>query len=178
MKWPAGFEPDNSSVFAHNEIAIAAPPERVWRWLIRAAKWPEWYSNSANVNFLRGNPPDLALHDEFNWKTFGANITSRVITFEPPHELGWDARGVLRAYHGWIIEPDGQWRMPRCHRGMPERHRAEDCVVVFAPDARARPSELGREPQARGRRRRSLVATRPRGSPRTRRCCREPSPST
>src|SRR5580704_19753250 len=41
------------------------------------------------------------------WKTFGANITSRVITFEPPHELGWDARGVLRAYHGWIIEPDG-----------------------------------------------------------------------
>ena len=108
MKWPAGFEPDNSSVYAHNEIAIAAPPERVWRWLIRAAKWPEWYSNSANVEFLSGNPPDLAPNDEFKWKTFGANITSRVITFEPPHELGWDARGVLRAYHGWIIEPDGQ----------------------------------------------------------------------
>jgi len=88
MKWPAGFEPDNSSVYARNEIAIAAPPERIWRWLIRAAKWPEWYSNSANVKFLRGNPPDLAPDYEFSWKTFGATVTSRVITFEPPHELG------------------------------------------------------------------------------------------
>ena len=81
MKWPAGFEPDNSSVYARNEIAIDAPPERVWRWLIRAAKWPEWYSNSANVRFLRGNPPDLAPDYEFSWKTFGATVTSRVITF-------------------------------------------------------------------------------------------------
>lgn len=100
MKWPAGFEPENSLVYARNEIAIAAPAERVWRWLIRAAEWPEWYSNSANVNFLRGNPPDLALDTEFRWKTFGATITSRVIIFDRPHELGWDAHGVLDAYHG------------------------------------------------------------------------------
>ncbi|WP_324095599.1 hypothetical protein [Candidatus Binatus sp.] len=31
-----------------------------------------------------------------------------MIVFEPSHEVGWDARGVLRAYHGWIIEPDGR----------------------------------------------------------------------
>jgi uncharacterized protein YndB with AHSA1/START domain len=84
MKWAAGFEPESSSVYARNEIAIAAPAERVWRWLIRAAKWPEWYSNSANVSFLSGEPPDLALDTEFRWKTFGATITSRVIVFEPP----------------------------------------------------------------------------------------------
>jgi hypothetical protein len=34
-------------------------------------------------------------------------ITSRVLVFEPPHELGWDAHGLLFAYHGWLIEPDG-----------------------------------------------------------------------
>ena len=34
-------------------------------------------------------------------------VTSRVIVFDPPHELGWDAQGVLSAYHGWLIEPDG-----------------------------------------------------------------------
>lgn len=106
MKCAAGFEPGNSSVYARNEIVIAAPAERVWRWLICAAKWPEWYSNSGNVNFLRGNPPDLALDTEFRWKTFGATITSRVIVFEPPHELGWDAHGVLDAYHCWLISPD------------------------------------------------------------------------
>ena len=108
MKWMAGFEPENSSVYARNEISISAAPERVWRWLIRAAKWPEWYSNSADVNFIRGNPPDLALDTEFRWKTFGATVTSKVIVFEPSHELSWDARGVLKAHHGWLIEPDGR----------------------------------------------------------------------
>ena len=107
MKWPTGFEPSNSSVFARNEIAIAASPDRVWRWLIRAARWPEWYSNSADVAFLAGNPPDLAADTQFRWKTFGAAVTSRVIVFDPPHELGWDGHGVLTAYHGWLIEPDG-----------------------------------------------------------------------
>jgi len=107
MKWPTGFEPDRSLVFAHNEIAIAAPPDRVWRWLIRAARWPEWYSNSANIRFLESAGPDLSLGTEFKWKTFGANVSSKVLTFDPPHELGWDAHGVLDAYHGWIIEPDG-----------------------------------------------------------------------
>ena len=107
MKWPVGFEPNQSAVFAHNEIAIATPPERVWRWLIRAARWPDWYSNSAHVTFLSAEPPDLAAGVQFRWKTFGATITSRVLVFEPPHELGWDARGVLTAYHGWLIEPEG-----------------------------------------------------------------------
>ena len=108
MKWPAGFEPNHSSVYARNEIAIAAPPDLVWRWLIRAAKWPEWYSNSADVQFLAGNSPNLAVGTEFRWRTFGATVTSRVIVFEPMHELGWDARGVLTAYHGWLLEQDGR----------------------------------------------------------------------
>lgn len=107
MKWPSGCEPDQSPVFARNEIAIAAPPDRVWRWLIRAARWPEWYPNSSKVTFLSGRPPDLAPGIRFRWKTFGAMITSRVLVFEPPYELGWDAQGLLSAYHGWLIEPDG-----------------------------------------------------------------------
>jgi hypothetical protein len=107
MKWPAGFEPSQSSVFAHNQIAIAAPPDRVWRWLIRAARWPDWYTNTSNVTFLSASPPDLAPDIRFRWKTFGATITSRVLVFEPPRELGWDAHGLLTAYHGWLIESDG-----------------------------------------------------------------------
>jgi len=107
MQWPAGTEPASSPVYARNEIAIAAPPERIWRWLIRAARWPEWYSNCANVDFTSGPGPDLAPSVEFRWKTFGATITSRVIVFDPPHEVMWDARGVLTAHHGWTIEADG-----------------------------------------------------------------------
>ena len=107
MKWPAGFEPGKSSVYARNEIVIAASPERIWRWMIRAAGWPEWYSNSSSVEFLSGAPPELAPGTVFKWKTFGATITSRVITFDPPRELTWDAHGILSAVHGWTIEPAG-----------------------------------------------------------------------
>jgi Polyketide cyclase / dehydrase and lipid transport len=121
MKWPQGFTPSESPVHARNEIAIAAAPERVWRWLIRAAAWPSWYSNSRDVRFLSGTPPDLALETEFRWKTFGATITSRVIVFEPPRELGWDARGILRAYHGWeIVREDSGCRVitEECQNGL------------------------------------------------------------
>ena len=32
----------------------------MWRWLIRAANWPVWYSNSANIRFQNAPGPDLA----------------------------------------------------------------------------------------------------------------------
>ncbi len=105
MKWPKGFEPENSRVYARNEITIAAPPERVWRWLIRAANWPAWYSNSSNVRFQNAPGPDLALGTNFIWKTFGATVNSTVLVFDPPHELGWDGKGLLPVYHGWLLEP-------------------------------------------------------------------------
>jgi uncharacterized protein YndB with AHSA1/START domain len=107
VQWPAEAEPSKCPVHARNEIAIAAPPERVWRWLIRAARWPNWYSNCANVEILSDGGPDLAAGTEFRWKTFGAAITSRVLVFDPPHEILWNARGVLTAYHGWTIAPEG-----------------------------------------------------------------------
>jgi Polyketide cyclase / dehydrase and lipid transport len=107
MKWPPGFGPGHSPVHARNEIAIEAPPDRVWRWLIRAANWPAWYANSRDVEFLSGTPPDLAPGTKFRWKTFGATVTSRVLVFDAPRELGWDARGVLQAYHAWEIAPEG-----------------------------------------------------------------------
>jgi len=106
MNWPAGFEPENSRVHGRNEIAIAAPPERVWRWIIRAAQWHEWYPDCANMTFLSGVPPDLAAGTIFRWKTFGVYTTCTVAVFDPPHEIGWTARGAVSAYHGWEIEPD------------------------------------------------------------------------
>ncbi|HUO04362.1 MAG TPA: SRPBCC domain-containing protein [Candidatus Binataceae bacterium] len=122
MKWPVGFEPHNSPVYVRNEIEIAAPPERIWRWLTRVARWPEWYPHSYAIEFVTGKPPDLALGTEFRWSTFGFSSISRVIIFEPPYELAWDARGVLYAFHGWLIVPEenGKSRVVTevCHNGI------------------------------------------------------------
>jgi uncharacterized protein YndB with AHSA1/START domain len=111
MKWPSGMEPGRVPVHAYNEIEIAAPPERVWRWLVRAAQWPRWYGNCAELRFTDGAPgessgPDLAPGRSFEWRTFGARVRSTVVVFEPYRELGWDARSTrLYAYHGWTLEP-------------------------------------------------------------------------
>ena len=46
IHWPAAFDPAKADLFAHNELVINAPCERVWRHITEPAKWPEWYPNS------------------------------------------------------------------------------------------------------------------------------------
>jgi len=105
IRWPAAFEPSRSPVHVRNEIEIAASAGRVWAWLVRAERWPEWYANSRDVRFLAGRPPDLAPGTRFRWRTFGVRISSRVLEFEPPHRLAWDARGIgVLAYHAWLVQ--------------------------------------------------------------------------
>ena len=102
MRWPQGMAPENAVVHARNEIVIPVEPARVWRWLCRASRWPEWYSNCAWVRFRNGAGPDIALNTAFDFKTFGVRVRCLVTTFEPYRELGWDATAFgLKAYHGW-----------------------------------------------------------------------------
>lgn len=103
--WPSSYNPADMPIRVHNELAMTSSPQRVWAWLIRAAQWPAWYPNSANIRSLSGNPPDLALGTIFRWKTFGVTIQSTVKEFEPYERLAWDARGTgLDAYHAWLIQ--------------------------------------------------------------------------
>jgi hypothetical protein len=106
MRWPSGLEPQQATVYARNELVIPATPARIWRWLCRAERWPEWYSNCGWITFPANDGPDLVQGTHFVWKTFGVRVTSTVVTYEPLVELGWDATAFgLRAYHGWIFEP-------------------------------------------------------------------------
>jgi hypothetical protein len=106
IRWPEAFEPSRCPVHVVNEATMPARPEDAWAWLVRAASWPSWYPNAKRVVFERGTPPDLAPGTVFRWSTFGVRITSRVVEFEPPDRLAWDAKGVgLLAYHAWLIEP-------------------------------------------------------------------------
>jgi len=109
--WPNEYSPKNTHVFVSNEIAIPAPPETIWAWLIRAKSWPEWYSNSSNVD-LQG--PNLAAGMTFHWKTFGVSLESRVREFVSCQRLAWDAKSFgVNAYHAWLLDPrpDGTTRV-------------------------------------------------------------------
>jgi uncharacterized protein YndB with AHSA1/START domain len=104
IRWPEHYHPRNSSVHVRNEIDITAAPETVWAWLIRAERWPAWYENSANVRFIEGRSPDLALGTRFNWKTFGVGIDSRVQEFVPYERIAWNGVAMgIDVYHAWLI---------------------------------------------------------------------------
>lgn len=108
MHWPQGLEPEHATVHAYNQLVIPAEPPRVWRWLCRASRWPEWYSNCAWIRFRDNGGPDLALGTAFVFKTFGVRVRCAVTTFEPYREVGWKATAFgLQAYHGWTLEPMG-----------------------------------------------------------------------
>jgi uncharacterized protein YndB with AHSA1/START domain len=106
IDWPDRYRPDRTPVHVRNEIVVAAPPERVWAWLVRAPLWPTWYPNSQNVRILAGNEPTLRRGTEFAWRTFGVGIRSTVLEFQPPARIAWNAFGLgVDAYHAWLIEP-------------------------------------------------------------------------
>ena len=104
IRWPARFEPSFAPIHVRNEVEVLAPIATAWAWLVRAPLWPQWYSNSKNVEIVEGPPHDLALGSLFRWSTFGVTITSRVIEFIPGERLAWDAHGIgVEAYHAWLF---------------------------------------------------------------------------
>ena len=154
MKWPPGFEPDRSPVFAHNEITIAAPPERVWRRLIRAAGWPGWYTNSSTspsspqvLRTLRRDSvsmEDVRRDDHQPRACVRATARTRLGRARAAHRV---SRMAYRA--------GGRW-MPRDHRRNPEWNRPHTRVVVPQLDAETWPSELDRRPEEQSRSGRTL----------------------
>ena len=107
--WPRGYEPENCPIHVRNELEMPSTPEITWAWIIRAQLWPTWYPNSADIQFLSGQPPDFALGTKFRWKTFGVTIKSTVLEFVPYERIAWDAHGTgLDAYHAWLIQKTDQ----------------------------------------------------------------------
>ena len=105
--FPENYVPNNTPVYARNDIYINAPEEKIWDWLTRVTTWPEWYPNASNIKILNHNDSVLQENTEFKWKTFNTNITSKIRKFEPYKHLAWEAKGLgLNAYHGWLIIPE------------------------------------------------------------------------
>jgi uncharacterized protein YndB with AHSA1/START domain len=105
IRWPDRYSPQSSPVHVVNELSMAAPPEAVWKGLIRAADWPAYYANASKVVIEDGGP-DLTVGARFTWKTFGVDLKTQVQEFEPNTRIAWLAIApLLEAYHAWLIEP-------------------------------------------------------------------------
>ncbi len=111
IHWPERYATDRVAAHVSNEISIAAPPAIVWRHLIRAAAWPDWYPNASKVR-IAGGADTLAPGIHFTWRTFGVAVRSTVQEFVEGERIAWDGSGLgLDVYHAWLIEhrPTGCW---------------------------------------------------------------------
>ena len=109
IRWPDGFAPEEADLFAHNQLLINAPAERIWQLLIEANNWPDWYPNAKGVRIQDGGQT-LQTDSSFSWTTFGLSIDSRVSEYEPYSRLTWqgfEKGGPPQFCHAWHIIPQG-----------------------------------------------------------------------
>ena len=110
IHWPEGFSPDQADLFSHNELRIEAPCERVWKHIVEATKWPQWYPNSTDVQIIGGGD-ELKAGSVFRWTTFGLPLESRINEFTPYSRIGWYgyAPGEKPSfYHTWYLTAAGE----------------------------------------------------------------------
>lgn len=104
IRWPERYRPEATAVHARTVLDVPAPPEVVWRWLVRAELWQQWYPHFRDID-IEGGGQDLAAGSRFRWKAFGIRLESRVEEFVPPERIAWTARALgVDAYHAWLIE--------------------------------------------------------------------------
>jgi uncharacterized protein YndB with AHSA1/START domain len=135
IRWPAGFAPSEADLFAHNDIWIAALPATVWRHLIEAPKWPEWYPNAHDVRITTGTDrTELASGAGFEFDTFALHVNAIVSDFEPPYQLGWFGTAPdFTTFHAWLLTADGEG----CQVITEEAARGDAANAFKSPDPQA-----------------------------------------
>lgn len=109
VRWPRQYHPKISALYALNDIDVKAPPAVVWKLLVDAEHWSEYFPPEDQVRLL-GGESELALGTRWTRQTVGIPTRLVVTEFEPPGRLAWattvdgDETG-SSAYHGWVITP-------------------------------------------------------------------------
>ncbi len=104
--WPAEFDPARSDFYVHNEIEIAALPERVWQLLVAASDWSNWYDGIQQMKFEDSLQQDLAKNTKVFWRSMGQDLNNTVVEFEPASRLAWQFwEPKIQGHHAWVIVP-------------------------------------------------------------------------
>ena len=110
VRWPSPFTPDNADLFSLDEIVIEASADQVWKHLTDAVRWPEWYPNARNVQFLDASST-LCQDARFAWTAGGLDVECRISEFEAHRRLTWlgSLPGEPPIFcHPWLLLPHDQ----------------------------------------------------------------------
>ncbi len=108
-QWPADYTPAQRKFYVHNQIAIDAPPDAVWKVLIDYASWTDYYRGASEVCLADPAQKQLSDSSIIRWKTMGLRFSSHIREFVPNRRLAWESiNPKIRGYHVWHIIPRGR----------------------------------------------------------------------
>ena len=110
IHWPPDFSPDQADYFAHNDLYIAAPCEKVWQKFVAVTQWPQWFVLCKKVEIISGGSDELQQGTVFRW-TSSVVADASIHEFIPFSRIGWYGYtpGTEPAYyHAWCFVPEGQ----------------------------------------------------------------------
>lgn len=106
IKWPSNFDPEQSDFYVHNTIEIEASPEVVWRLLIKASEWNNWYDGVQNIQFKDSSQIELMENTKVFWSSMGQDLNNTVTEFMPYQRLAWTfIEEKIQGHHAWLIVP-------------------------------------------------------------------------
>ena len=138
IHWPEAFHPETATLFAHNEVIIHAPLEKIWNILVNIRQWPQWYPNATEVRLL-GGPATLQEGTNWQWKTFDTLFESLAYESVQYNRIGWYGYvpGTAPAFcHTWYLIPRGE----SCQVITEESAKGEQAMNSLAVEVGARPS--------------------------------------
>ena len=107
--WPEKYDPRVSAIYALNDIDIKAPVEVVWKLLIDAEHWLNYFPPENQVQ-IHNAEKELIPGAKWSRVTVGFPMSLTITEFEPFQRLSWvttvdgDTTN-SSAYHGWVITP-------------------------------------------------------------------------
>jgi hypothetical protein len=107
LRWPAGFSPECSDVWARSELVINVAPAVVFSHLITARHWEQHFSGIRNVRVPAPGRGYLEPDSEFDFEIDGLQLRAQVSEFVVSSRLAWSGQGIdISVYHAWVVYGD------------------------------------------------------------------------
>jgi hypothetical protein len=141
LRWPAGFSPGCSDVWARSEIVIDAAPAIVFWHLAAVSRWESIFSGVRDASVPDAGRGYLEPDREFEFKLDGLRLSAQVTEFMTGQRLAWSGQGIdIIAYQAWVIS--GDLGRSRVLAGFSARGAA--AIAMREPDPRAAQQTLDR----------------------------------
>ena len=141
LRWPPGFSPECSDVWARSELAVEAAPEVVFGHLIVVADWERNFSGIRDVRLPAPGRSSLEPDSAFGFEVGGLRLSAQVIEFVAGCRLAWSGLGIdISAYHAWVVS--GRLSRSRVLAGFAARGAA--AIALREPDPGAAQRALDR----------------------------------